>query len=80
MDMKTDVEELLRDGMGRFTEGVRAPGRAGQHGRPAAPQAADHPRRGGVRDGRSHGCGCGRGGDRGRRQRVAGTRDRDPDA
>jgi hypothetical protein len=25
MDMKTDVEELLRDGMGRFTEGVRAP-------------------------------------------------------
>jgi len=25
MDMKTDVEELLVDGMGRFTEGVRAP-------------------------------------------------------
>jgi hypothetical protein len=25
MDMKPDVEELLRDGMGRFTEGVRAP-------------------------------------------------------
>src|ERR1700733_14572045 len=25
MDMKTDVEELLRDGMGRFTEEVRAP-------------------------------------------------------
>ena len=39
--MKTDVEELLRDGMERFTEGVRAP--AGLAARPPGCAAGGGP-------------------------------------
>ena len=65
--MKTDVEELLRDGMERFTEGVRAPaGLAAAAGRRCRPDEGGPGLGGRCRGGR------GRGGGRARGSRPAG--------
>ena len=81
--MNEHIDELLRDGMERFTADVRAPtGLARTAGR-ARPTAEECPRRGGVRDRRCHRRRGSRRGGRGQqrpgandRRRGAGTHDR----
>ena len=75
MDMKTDVEELLRDGMERFTEEVRAPAGLAPRPRRLHRRRRGRPRRGGLRDGARRGRrGCGRRDGRPRQAAPARTR------
>ena len=78
--MNTDVEELLREGMERFTAGVRTPAGLADAARRASPAAAGRPRRGGLRDRRRHCRRRGHGDRCGHRHRGANRPQRSPGA